>query len=277
MNRRQIIIIAIVAIIVCCVIVVLAAMIYNATPSGQATVTAREEAQLTEEAKPTDTVEASETPEPTEPPEPTNTPEPTDTPQPTDTPAPTFTPTIAPSPTPLPDPIVLTGTGDSVVDFDNPFSVAIVHVTGNAASRYFGVTTYDANGNQIDLLVNTTDPYDGVRPLDFRDDEHTTRFEVSADGDWVIEIKHLFEARKLDVPGTITGSGDDVFLLLGAAPDTATIIGNAEGRYFGVFAYGEEIDLLVNTTDPYEGTVIVDPNTLVIEVKAEGEWEITVE
>ena len=195
---------------------------------------------------------------------------------PTKEPTEEATPTASPSPTPPPEPIVLHGSGDSVVDFENPFDFAIAHVVGNAAGVYFGVTNYGADGELIDLLVNVTDPYDGIRPLDFMEDEHTTRFEVEASGDWSITVMSLFEARQLSVPGVIEGVGDDVFLLAGETPDVANITGNAAGVYFGVTSYGEYIDLLVNLTDPYEGTVILEPDTLVIEVNATGLWTIEV-
>jgi outer membrane lipoprotein SlyB len=65
--------------------------------------------------------------------------------------------------------------------------------------------------------------------------------------------------------------------LTGDAPSRATITGNAAGRYFGVRGYGSFSELLVNTTDPYEGTVRVDGSTMIIVVQAEGEWTIVFE
>lgn len=204
---------------------------------------------------------------------PTNTPKPSNTPKPTNTPQPTNTPL---PPTSTPSPIILTGNGDSIVDFENPFNLAIVHITGNASSRHFAVKNYDGNGNYLDLLVNTTDPYDGIRPLDFGNNEHTTRFEVKAVGEWKIEILPLTSARVLNVPGSIEGKGDEVLILRGGKPDLAKIKGNASSRHFAIKAYGNYADLLVNTTDPYEGTVIVRSDTVVIEIKAEGNWSIEI-
>ena len=67
-----------------------------------------------------------------------------------------------------------------------------------------------------------------------------------------------------------------MFIIAGT-PDTAHIVGNADGRYFGVIGYGEHYDLLVNTTDPYDGRVIVGSQITIVEVSAEGNWEITFE
>lgn len=197
----------------------------------------------------------------------------------TPTKTPTWTPRPSSTPTPVPTmaPIVLSGSGDAVVDANLPGNfVGIVHITGNAGGQYFGVKNLDINNNQIDLLVNTTDPYDGVRPLNFIDGEETFRFEVTASGEWTIEILPLSSLERLNVPGTLSGTGDYVFAVSGDDPDTAIITGNANNAYFGVFAYSATRDLLVNTTDAYSGTVLVDPGTIVIEVIAEGEWTIEI-
>lgn len=212
------------------------------------------------------TDEPSSTPRPSATPRPTNTPKPTDTPRPTRTPAPT------PFPTPPPDPIVLSGSGDAIVELDKWPGPALVHISGNSGSRHFAVINYDAAGTYLDLLANTTDPYDGVRPLDFFDGVLTTRFEVTASGDWQIEVLPLLEhGLWADVPGRVAGSGDAVLLLNGAA-DTATISGNPDNRHFAVESYGDSVDLLVNTTDPYTGQVLVPPRARILVVSAEGEW-----
>jgi hypothetical protein len=66
--------------------------------------------------------------------------------------------------------------------------------------------------------------------------------------------------------------------LLGADPDKAAVAGNAKARHFALISYGTDgyIDLLVNTTDPYEGQVLLRPNVVLLEVKAEGPWSIDV-
>lgn len=197
---------------------------------------------------------------------------PTLTPLPTDTPEPTATI----KPTDSPEPIVLTGSGDSVVNVEKGDYPAIVHITGNSGSRYFGVTSYNSAGEQIDLIVNTTDPYDGVRAIDFLEGDHTVRFQIEAVGEWRIEVLDFLEARILTIPGTISGNGDDVILLDGI-PDLATIAGNTESRYFGVIGWGTGgRDLLINETDPYSGTVIVSRDVVFLEIFAEGEWTIEI-
>jgi len=179
-----------------------------------------------------------------------------------------------PSPTPPPEPIVLTGSGDAIVDIEKWPGPALVRISGNSGGRHFAVINHDAAGTYLDLLVNTTAPYEGLRPLDFYDGIQTTRFEVTATGAWQIEVLPLLEsATRADVPGSISGRGDDVLMLLDAA-DTAMIRGNAAGRHFAVHSYGVSVDLLVNTTEPYDGQVLIPFGGRVLVVTADGDWEM---
>ena len=219
----------------------------------------------------------------------TDAPDPTATVEPTPTLAPTATsePTATPEPTAIPEPVTLTGTGDSVVDAEGwQCQPGLVHITGNAGGRFFAVENFDADGERLELLANTTDPYDGWRPLDWMDDECTTRFQVQGAGDWTITLFPLapipeVDRHRMGIPGTYEGEGDDVIILAGAAntPDLANVSGNADGRFFAVMAWtakrGSD-QLLINTVDPYEGTVILDPTTLAIEVRAVGAWTVEV-
>lgn len=225
--------------------------------------------------------------EPVATPEPTNTLiSPTDAPEPTATytPEPTATPippTATLPPTPIPEIMILEGSGDSIVDVDE-HNASVIHVTGNAEGRHFSVTSYDSNNDMIDVLVNTTDPYDGFVPLDWLDDEDTTRFEINSNGNWVIEIIPLapipeIQEHFLTVPGSYEGNGDDVIILQGNTPDLVIITGNEESRYFGVFGWGRSgKDILVNTTDSYNGTVMLDSESFAITVTADGSWTIEV-
>jgi hypothetical protein len=233
----------------------------------------------TEEPEPTATSEPTSTPEPTATATLTPTAEPTNTPAPTATPEPTSTPTPEPTATPAPQPAVYSGSGDNVIDVQKPGgpdAAVVAYIRGNAEARHFAVENFGANGEQINLLVNTTDPYEGIVPVDFRSGEQTTRLQISASGEWYIELRPLASVRRASAPGAIEGTGDDVFIVDGE-PDTALIRGNADARHFAVTAYGERSNLLVNTTDPYDGRVIVAHDTIVVEVNAEGGWSITFE
>ena len=168
------------------------------------------------------------------------------------------------------------------MDLGQPCLLAVAHITGNTDSDFFTVTNYDANGESIDLLVNTLDPYDGYRPLDWLDRQCTAMFEVQAVGPWTIEILPYARfwantAWHLSVPGVLEGNGDTI-LVLDGEPRRATITGNEVGDFFAVFAWSERgPDLLVNEIDPYTGTVLVGKNTFGLEIQAIGPWTISLE
>ncbi|MBN1458565.1 MAG: S-layer homology domain-containing protein [Armatimonadetes bacterium] len=177
------------------------------------------------------------------------------------------------------------GTGDDVVEIQKPSGPALVWVQGNADSQYFSVKSYgpgdDGPHTYLDLLVSTTTPYQGTLLIDYwyyGDEELTTRLVVSATGPWSIEIRTLGSARTLSTPGYITGSEDEVLLVIGN-PDTAHIVGNAQERYFSVKAYYGRTtlyDLLVSTTGTYDGTVMFSKaNVELIDVTATGSWSIS--
>jgi hypothetical protein len=89
------------------------------------------------------------------------------------------------------------------------------------------------------------------------------------------------EAAKPKPPTVFTGTGDDVVAITkpaGATVVIATITGNDAGRYFGVKALDGDMDTLVNTTDPYNGTTLLDADrggTTQLQVTAVGPWSIT--
>jgi hypothetical protein len=181
------------------------------------------------------------------------------------------------------------GTGDDVLDIQKPAGPALVWISGNAGSNYFGVTSYGPgySGQYTlqELLANETEPYEGIRLIDYwqgfsQQQPQTTRIEVKATGVWSIEIRSLTTARTVGTPGQIQGSGDDVIRVTGN-PNKAHIVGNAASRYFGVTAYygpTDIYDLLANETDPYEGTVMFSrANASILEVQAHGPWSISLE
>jgi hypothetical protein len=176
----------------------------------------------------------------------------------------------------MPEPVVLKGSGKKVVDFDNPFNIAIAHITYTGGGN-FAVRNYGDSPNYYDLLVNTIGRYDGIVPIDFGDGEHTTRFEVIASGPWTIEVKHPIESHNFAVPGTFEGKGDDVIRLVGYKqnpPDIAHITHDGKSN-FAVYGYADEgRTLLVNEIGKYEGDSILSPTTFLMVVKADGKWTI---
>lgn len=188
---------------------------------------------------------------------------------------PTFTPTDLPTITPAPQPIILTGSGDSVVDVNKWYGAALLSAVYNGGSNFI-VENYDANGNRIDLLINTIGHYKGVRPLDFRVSESTARFQVTASGPWELQILPLENITRVIIPGTYQGNGDDVIALNGGIPDLLEVDASHAYSNFIIYSYSTSADLLVNEIAPYSGTVILPSNTIILEIIAEGNWSIQI-
>lgn len=180
------------------------------------------------------------------------------------------------TPAPQLKPITLTGRGDDIVSVDKADVPAIARISTTQSNGNFAVTSYDSNGNRINLLVNEIGSYSGTRPIDFLNAEHTSRFEVVADGSWKIEILPLTSARSLSIPGKMSGTGDDVITLRGSTPDVATISHTGDSN-FAITSYGASgRDLLVNEIGSYNGTVIVNGDTIILEIVADGSWSIDI-
>ena len=208
--------------------------------------------------------------------EPEATPVPTNTPIPTDTPEPTSTPLPTNTPTPIPTPIEFTGQGDSIIELEKWPGAALLQIN-NSGSSNFVVWTYDADGNQIDLLVNTIGNYQGTRPIEFLDgDTRVTRLAIESSGSWQINVLPLAMIRKEPIPGVISGTGDDVIFLDGKDPDLLVVDAGKANSNFVVYTYGNGVDLLINEIAPYTGTLPLRKETIVIEVVASGPWTLEI-
>jgi von Willebrand factor type A domain len=166
--------------------------------------------------------------------------------------------------------IVLTGSTDAEVKFaKNAPGPAVVYITGNAASRYFGVRILGTESH----LVNTLDPYEGVRSLDW-DGGEATGFDVRATGPWRIEVLPLSVIPTFNT--SVKGDGDMVVHYTGEG-SLAEITGNNDGRYFDVRTFGAHgTNRLVSTSQPYAGSRQISGGPQFFEVHAVGSWTITV-
>jgi hypothetical protein len=166
---------------------------------------------------------------------------------------------------------VLTGSGDAEIELTKTApGPAVVHVSGNSASKYFAVRTLGTD----EVLVLTVEPYYGVRLLDW-DGGESTGFEVRATGSWRIEVLPLSAMPTFD--NSFEGEGNMVVRFTGEG-SLAEITGNYEGRYFEVRAFGTNgaTRRLVDTTRPYAGECQIRREPQVFEVQALGSWTITV-
>ena len=152
----------------------------------------------------------------------------------------------------------------------------MLRISGNSCDRHFAVVTLDRDLESIDLLVNTTSPYHGVTLIDLARDATVAAFEIDSECEWSIEFLPMSAAQTMTHPGTISGSGDDVVTVPHGG--VMNIVGNAADRHFAVIAYGpngKSLDLLVNTADPYNGTVRVPGGTRYLQIDGVGSWTLT--
>jgi hypothetical protein len=124
-------------------------------------------------------------------------------------------------------------------------------------------------GDDYDLLVNSTDSYDGYTLL-LPDREYT--FEVNASDKWEIEV-YSFGTSSTD---NFSGYGDDVTPLFLSSSNIYEITTEGKGHLAirGYTDYG--YDLLVNTTDPYSGKVMFNSKDEYgfFEITSERKWTI---
>jgi hypothetical protein len=159
------------------------------------------------------------------------------------------------------------GRGDDVIDLAVPGDAAAVLEFTHSGSSNFAVTSYTAGGGRVDLLVNEIGSYRGARPVNFLDGEEVAELEIIADGAWTVTARPLGESPTM--VDRFDGSGDEVILYLGSGWRLSAA--NTGTSNFVIRAWSATgRDLLVNEIGSYQGTVRIDPNTVVIEVIADG-------
>lgn len=164
-----------------------------------------------------------------------------------------------------------TGNGDDVITLDNPGYPALLEISYSGESN-FTVHTVDAEGENVDLLVNTIGSYSGT-VTDYTDYSEVTMLSIGSSGDWSITVKPMSSMAEL-VNGQ-SYSGDGVYYIDTDELMTLTITNTGESN-FVVRAIGiSDTDLLVNEIGDYSGTVIwTEPQSFLI-VESEGTWTVS--
>lgn len=190
-------------------------------------------------------------------------------------------PTNTPLPTPTLQPIILSGWGDSIVDFVKWKGPAILKVRYES-DGFFSIRKYPVDSNIYDdLLVYTKGAYEGTLPLDWSVDwygfQPTSRFEVTAGGPWELQVLPIENARIARIRDIIEGIGDDVVYIVGEAPDLLKVDASRAKRNFIVQALsGLGLELKISEKAPYTGTVLLDPSTVALAITATGKWSLDI-
>lgn len=167
------------------------------------------------------------------------------------------------------------GSGDAVVDLPLPDGPgALLVVDGNQTGRHFAIKPTDGGRS----LVNTTEPYRGTTYLEVPAGVRAIRLQVKAAGAWSVEARPTSVAELLNDGEARQGLGDAVLIYQGLG-GVARITGNAEARHFAVRATpagGGRSRTIVNTTEPYEGSVMCPPGPALLVISAVGDWMVSV-
>ena len=165
------------------------------------------------------------------------------------------------------------GSGDDVISIGSIKDGYVFYIEGNAQGNHFAIKAYDQKSNYLELLVNTTDSYKGIT---MDPSLETTMLEINASGSWKIELLPLSSLDMITPGQPYSGRGDTV-LLLNSGGSIARIKGNSSENHFAVRSYSStRTDLLVNTTDRYEGNVMLRSDPFILEIKAVGDWSIDI-
>ncbi len=171
--------------------------------------------------------------------------------------------------------LIYSGNGNREFMVDRQKGPQLVRIIGNSAEELFSVDGLEADGSYGDFHLFTFYPYDGVMLIS-DDYHHVTRFEIEAVGYWQLEFIPIESAQRLNPGESVSGRNDDVVATYGSRE--LTISANKADRHFAIVAYaanGRYLDLLVNVTYPYDGTVLLPAGTRYLEISATGGWTLT--
>lgn len=161
------------------------------------------------------------------------------------------------------------GNSDYVAEGLKVTGYAVLHVK-HSGDSHFSVISYENGEDYDELLVNTSEPYEGDVLI-----SHSGNFslEINAEGDWSITSSGL----SIDDSTYFSGHGDAVTGITTHDGGNWKITNDADS-HFSVIEYGLNsgyMDLLVNTSEPYEGIVKAEKgDNIFFKVSSAGNWTI---
>ncbi|MEV8588690.1 TerD family protein [Streptomyces sp. NPDC051180] len=189
---------------------------------------------------------------------------------------------------PVFEPFVVEGCGNDVITLDGRVGAGPVLVeVAHEGRGYVGLFTLDRrNKDEVDYLLNDLLPEFRGSTFARVPEGRPLRMRLAADNRWVMRVKPLAAARRLE--GTMHGYGPEALVYLGGGADLRVDFeGSPEsgGGYVGIQGYGVDgrtggrlphMDLLLNETGPLSHTVPVPGGAQLLHLRAEGPWTFTV-
>ena len=184
------------------------------------------------------------------------------------------------APVVVPDPIHLSGTDDQAMEFFHLEGGLSVFTILSEEAGYFSIWLKDDNGENVDLLVSATDPFDGSTATNI-ETAGEYFIEVTSNDVWNVTITQPRPTSAPEVPQTYADDSDEAtpfFNADGLVRFHATYSGDG---YFSVWLLDEDgnnEDLLFSETDAFDGTATasVDSGIYLLKVTADTAWTIDV-
>lgn len=173
---------------------------------------------------------------------------------------------------PSDDDFVVAGTGQQVVELPEGNQRVVVHATADGEGL-FALNALDSEGDYVEDLAFSPPgtPYDGLQLIVTPIDE-VVAIEVKAKGDWTLEL--LQSDQVPVVEDEFAGTGDSVVQYDGAGGE-ATVASDGRGRFSVQAEDGRYV--VPETNGPYAGTETVQSGPVLIEVRSQGSWTVSID
>lgn len=172
------------------------------------------------------------------------------------------------------DAVQESGSGDSVISLPEGATGGIVTAEHSGTGNFSIAVLDESNQSTGELLVNTIGSYSGDSAWGITAMSEGVSMEISADGDWSVQLQPFTAAEAMPE----SGSGDGVYIYDG---DAGTLHATHDGQ--GNFSVSEdtgsafELGLLINEIGTYDGSVALQEGPSLITVFADGNWTLSVE
>ena len=172
------------------------------------------------------------------------------------------------------------GVGQTASNRIHFYSGLYVFQIGHSGSGHFSIWLLDRAGEKVELLVNTSEPFEGSKAVRIPV-EGDYLFDVSADGPWQIAIASPQLAADQKSFDGANQAATRAFKLEGGLKIFQ--LSHSGSGHFGVWLLdgaGNKVELLANTSgSPFSGSkaLRVEPGWYVLDVSAERPWSVRIE
>ena len=173
--------------------------------------------------------------------------------------------------------IKLSGSGDTATDMmDLKAGFIVLDATYSGGSN-FAVKLQSESGQDLELMVNEIGSYKGKTFAEIPADGKYY-LNVTASGSWDFDISQQAPLEVEDVPGSFSGSGDDVLFFQAKKANYKFSFTHTGSSNFAVLLNGST--LMVNEIGAYNGSMrqnLTTDGTYLLVINADGQWTAKIE